>query len=369
VRLLRLVARDFRNLEHIDIEPGPRFTVIEGDNGQGKTALLEAVYVLAALKSFRAQRTEELIRHGSELATLHATVEHAGLHRTVDIELGAKRRRVRVDGKLARSLSESLGQLTVVLFAPEDLAITKSGPHHRRRFLDRAVFNRFPQSLEVMKRYETALKHRNSLLKDGAADALLDVFDAQLATAGVEVLQWRARTLADIVPAFEMAFAEVTAGDHQARLSYVATTPDDEEDLLRHYAARRREDRRRGSTSSGPHVDDLLFHFDARDARVVASQGQHRALVLALKVAEIRALNSALGHSPILLLDDVSSELDARRNADLMRYLGGPAFDGQVLLSTTDRRHIQLTAADGGGDLSEAHATRWFRLRAGVLVD
>ena len=342
MRLLKLVAHDFRNLAHVEFEPGPRFTVLEGDNGQGKTALLEAVYVLASLKSFRAQRTDELIRHGTEEASLFGVVEATDLQRQVELTLGPRGRRIRIDGKAARSLADSLGQLTVVLFAPEDLAITKAGPGNRRRFIDRATFNRFPRSLEATRRYETALEHRNRLLREGGANALLDAFDEQLSLAAASVLAGRLETMAELQPAFSSAVDEITGAAHTATVAYAPSTPSTLEELRAHFAAKRPEDRRRGTTTTGPHVDDLEVTLDGHPARTTASQGQHRMLVLALKVAEIRTLTAATGHSPLLLLDDVSSELDARRNEDLMRFLGGPAFGGKVIITTTDRRHIQV---------------------------
>ncbi|MBT9559872.1 MAG: DNA replication/repair protein RecF [Myxococcales bacterium] len=341
--LERLVAHDFRNLRHLELTPAARFTVLEGDNGQGKTAILEAIYVMACLKSFRAHRTADLVRHGEADARIHGLIVHDGVHRSLDVELGARRRRVSLDGKAARSLTEALGQLTVVLFAPEDLAITKGGPAHRRTFLDRAVFNRFPSSLDDMKRFEIALKQRNALLRDGGPDRLLDAFDEQLAPAATRVVGWRTRYLSDLKPFFESAISEVTRGSHHAELRYEGSTPAGE-DLIDWLRRRRVDDRRRSTTTTGPHVDDIGVFIDGHLARVVASQGQHRALVLALKIAEIRLLQDAFGYSPLLLLDDVSSELDASRNAELMRYLGGPAFDGQVFLTTTDRRHVLIDA-------------------------
>ncbi len=341
--LERLVINDFRNLRHLELRPAARFTVLEGDNGQGKTAILEAIYVMACLKSFRSHRIADLVRHGESDASIHGLIVHEGIRRSLDVELGARRRRVSLDGKAARSLTEALGQLAVVLFAPEDLAITKGGPAHRRTFLDRAVFNRFRASLDDMKRYETALKQRNALLRDGGPDRLLDAFDEQLAPAAARVIGWRRRYLAELQPFFESAMTEVTSGAHVVELQYEGGSPE-EEDLVAWLRRRRLDDRRRSTTTAGPHVDDVGVYIDGHLARIVASQGQHRALVLALKIAEIRLLQHAFGYSPLLLLDDVSSELDASRNAELMRYLGGPAFDGQVFLTTTDRRHVLIDA-------------------------
>ncbi len=362
MRLRRLVVRDFRNLELVDLEPSPRFTVLEGSNGQGKTALLEAVYVLGALKSFRATRTDELIRHGAEEARLFAEIETAGVVRTVDVTLGPRRRRIELDGKVCRALGDALGQLTVVFFGPDDLVITKGSPSARRRFLDRAVFNRFPVSLESTRRYEVALQQRNAVLKDGGPDSLLDAFERPLALAAAEVTSWRLRFLTELRPFFDGALQEITHGDHTAVLSYANGVADPTAGGFEAgFRGARAADRRRGTTTVGPHVDDLDVALDGYPARAVASQGQHRALVLAMKVAEIRALEAGLGHRPVLLLDDVSSELDADRNARLMEYLLGPTFGGQVLLTTTDRAFVRAPT-----DVVDGHLT-CFTIRHGQL--
>lgn len=344
MRLVDLSIRDFRNVASAALRPNPRFNIFEGRNGQGKTNVLEAVWVLGALRSFRPATNAELVRFEAEEAEVRGVVETAAsVGRTVRLLISPGGRRVWVDGKLARSLESSLGQLSVVLFAPEDLAITKGSPAGRRRFLDRAVFNRWPASLGDLRRYEEALKQRNALLKKGAADTYLEVFDEPLARAGAQVLTWRARYLEAFRPLFSECLTEVTAGELAADLHYEGTVSDaTPEAILGALAEDRRKDRARGTTSRGPHRDDLSVMLMGHDARIFASQGQHRSLVLAMKIAEIRLLQAGLGESPILLLDDVSSELDQERNASLMRYLTGPAFGGQVFLTTTDRAHIRI---------------------------
>ena len=258
-----------------------------------------------------------------------------------------------LDGTLSRKLASSLGQLTVVLFAPEDLAITKGSPSGRRRFIDRAVFNRWPASLGDVRRYEQTLKQRNALLKSEGPDSLLDVFDVQLAGAAARMVGWRTRYLLDYAPLLAECLAEVSDGEldgtmaYQSRIDQSRTDGErfDEAAFLDTYAADRRRDRARRTTSRGPHTDDVLCTLNGRPARAFASQGQHRAFVLAMKIAEIRLLQRELGYSPVLLLDDVSSELDARRNELLMSYLTSEAFGGQVFLTTTDRSYVRIDSS------------------------
>ncbi len=344
MRVTELRLCDFRNLAQVHLVPNPRFNIFEGLNGAGKTNLLESIYVLGALKSFRPGVNADLIRFDANQAEIQGVVEQeAGVTRVVRVAIGARGRKVRIDGKAVRSLAASLGQLTVVLFAPEDLAITKGSPSGRRRFLDRAVFNRWPASLSDGKRYEVALKQRNALLRNDGSDAMLDVFDEQLAEAAAAVLRWRLRYIEVFAPLLRECLSELSGGQLVGALSYQSQQLEaDPEAFLATYQRSRSRDRARRATSHGPHSDDLQCSLGGRPARNFASQGQHRAFVLALKIAEIRVLQEGLGYSPVFLLDDVSSELDAERNGQLMSYLTSEAFGGQVFLSTTDRRWLSI---------------------------
>ncbi|HIA04893.1 MAG TPA: DNA replication/repair protein RecF [Myxococcales bacterium] len=334
---------DFRNLGLVHLEPNERFNILEGRNGQGKTNILEAIYVLGSLKSFRATVSREMIRFDCSQTDIRGVVSHAGNERVVRISIGERGRKVSIDGKSTRSLSDSLGQLTVVLFAPEDLALSKGSPSQRRRFIDRAVFNRWPASWGDMKRYEAALKQRNALLKQDASDDMLDAFDDQLAQAGGQVLEWRQKYLDLFAPLFTESLLEMSGGELDGRISYDSKLEQlDAPGLMKAFQQNRYKDRARRATSVGPHIDDLMTTFNGQSTRSYASQGQHRAFVLAMKIAEIRLLKEGLGQSPVLLLDDVSSELDAERNAQLMEYLCSDAFGGQVFLTTTDRSYVRI---------------------------
>lgn len=358
MRLTDLRVVDFRNLASTHLEPNSRFNIFEGANGQGKTNLLESIYVLAALKSFRASTNAELIRFDQQQADVRGVIEHQQAERVVRVSVG-RSRRVWLDGQLSKSLADSLGQLTAVLFAPEDLSITKGSPLGRRRFLDRAAFNRWPTSLGDLKRYEEVLRQRNALLRDEGSDELLDVFDEQLAEFGARVIGWRRSYLSDYVPLFRECLAEVSGGELRGDLAYEGRIEGEgPTGFLEAIRGDRRRDRARRVTSRGPHVDDLLATLNDKPARAFASQGQHRAFVLAMKIAEIRLLDQHLGYSPVLLLDDVSSELDAGRNEQLMSYLTSDAFQGQVFLTTTDRSYVRIDSN---------HSC--FTIRSGVLQE
>jgi DNA replication and repair protein RecF len=343
-----------RNLVPLLLEPAPRFNVFHGDNGQGKTNLLESIYVAGTLRSFRTQRLAELIAFGAEEAMIAARIERGGLERLCEVVLRERSRVVRLDRKAVRPIARYFGEFNVVLFAPEDLQVPRSSPKERRRFLDRAVFHRNPGYLEAAREYEKVLKNRNALLRDPLAgariNAMLDVFDEQLARQGARVVAARRAFLDEIAGRFIAAFATITRTVHAVGLRYETSadlvggtdTVELAESLLRLIGASRRRDLARGSTSLGPHRDDLMWSFQDRPAGSYASQGQLRALVLAWKTAEMDLLEDSYGEPPILLLDDVSSELDPDRNAYLFEFLRSRR--GQCFITTTHPKHVLLAA-------------------------
>jgi DNA replication and repair protein RecF len=353
VRLLSVDVHDFRNVADARLEPSPRATILVGANGQGKTNLLEAIYFACTLKPLRAARLVELVRFGAAAATVGADVDGPGGVRRVAVEVAPGARTAFLDGKPQERLDAYFEGLAAVCFSPDDLLLVKGGPEGRRRFLDRAAFNRWPAVLAEARDYVRALRARNAALRASDADVEAS-FRAPLVRAGARLLRRRLDLLAELAPRVERAYSEISGpGAPTARLAYRAAAslrlPGTEEDLSARLgdalAARAERDRERGYTSAGPHMDDLALELDAHGARPFASQGQQRALVLALKVAEIENLRAGLGRPPLLLLDDVSSELDPDKNRFLLEYLR--RLPGQAFLTTTDRR---LLAAAAGPD-------------------
>ena len=270
--------------------------------------------------------------------------------RVYEVEMGPSSRKVRLDGKAVRPLARYFGGFNVVVFTPEDLALARGSPGERRRFLDRGVFNLRPSYLATTTDYDKVLKQRNSVLRQvgqGAlarpqVDELLEVYDHQLAGLGVALIAGaRARSSDVIRPAMLDAFAAITRTGLAAGARYVSQaatgTAAELEAKLREGRAR---DLATGSTHVGPHRDDLILELEGREAGSFASQGQLRAIMLAWKTAELSVLARAHGDAPILLLDDVSSELDPARNAYLFEHLASRA--GQCFITTTDSRHVLL---------------------------
>jgi len=359
-----------RNLRPLQLEPSARFNVFSGDNGQGKTNLLEAIFAVAALRSFRTSKLSDVIAFGAEQARIRARVRKDDLVRIYEVEIVPGARKVALDGKAVRPLARYFGGFNVVVFTPEDLALPRGSPGDRRRFLDRGVFNLRPDYLGTAQDYERVLRTRNTVLRQegtGAIDRrraedLLAVYDQQLARLGAQVVAARQAFIRVVRDALASAFGLITRTERHASVRYVVraaagspgsaaasadgepafgtTAQATEEALLAAIRAARVKDFATSATQVGPHRDDLAFELDGRDAGAYASQGQLRAIMLAWKTAELSVLARAHGDSPILLLDDVSSELDPQRNEYLFDHLAGLA--GQCFITTTHPGHVLL---------------------------
>lgn len=356
MRLLSLSLRDFRNVREARIEPSPRSTVLVGPNGQGKTNLLEAIFLLCTLRPLRATRLAELVRFGAERARVQGEFEGPGGARSVAVEIGPAGRTAFLDGKTLSSsdrLDAFFEGRAAVCFSPDDLLLVKGGPDQRRRFLDRAAFNRWPAVLSEARDYLRALRERNAALRSSSPE-VEESFREPLVRAGARLVARRIALVAELAPRVAEAFAEISGPEAAvARLAYrpaagIPVAGTEEEiasrlaDALAHRLGR---DRDKGYTSAGPHMDDLTLALGGKGVRPYGSQGQQRAIVLALKIAEIENLRDKLGRPPLLLLDDVSSELDPAKNEHLLTHLS--ALPGQAFLTTTDRRLLEPAAGAG----------------------
>lgn len=334
-----LEARQFRNLEPVSLPIHQGFVILQGPNAQGKTNALEALYVCATGKSFRSSPPRELVRHGEEAAKLSAIFSRQGVRHQIEVNL-TTRRSIRVDGRALRKTSQLLDLVNVVAFFPDDLRIVKGSPEERRRFLDRAVSNYRAELLDASAAYEKALRSRNRILRehDAPPKDVLEVYDAQLCAHGAIIHRCRLEVLEELGPLASVIFSELMGETMSLELALDAGVPGAgagsfASDFARVLRESYRKDVARGSTCFGPHRGDLVLSINGREARSFGSQGQQRAAVLALKLAEVRTLGERLDSPPILLLDDVSSELDTQRTAMLFRAVS--ALETQVWVSTT----------------------------------
>jgi DNA replication and repair protein RecF len=383
MRIQVLTAEHVRNLRPLTLEPRERFNVFVGDNGQGKTNLLEAIYAVSTLRSFRTSRLADMISFGQgraasvtldeaeedpgelssavseeaavpgleeRVARIGARVVKDELERIYELVLTPGGRRVTLDGKAVRPLARYFGGFNIVVFTPEDLQLPRGAPGDRRRFLDRAVFNAGPEYLASATDYEKVLKQRNAILRMNAqgsmtparVEEMLSIYDEQLATLGLAVANARAAYVDDIQSEVARAFASITQTERVASARYVSKIAGSStEQVLAWHREGRVKDLATSSTQLGPHRDDLAFELDGREAGAFASQGQLRAIMLAWKTAEMTLLSRVHADQPILLLDDVSSELDPARNQYLFEHLAKQA--GQCFITTTHEGHVLLT--------------------------
>ncbi|MBW0114244.1 DNA replication/repair protein RecF [Pseudonocardia abyssalis] len=329
MHLRRLAVTDFRSWESAELDLEPGVTVLVGPNGVGKTNLVEAVGYLATLGSHRVASDAPLIRRGADRAIVRGSVVHLGRELHVELEITAGRaNRARVNRAPVARPRDVLGILRTVLFAPEDLALVRGDPGERRRFLDELLTIRYPRYASVRSDYDRVLKQRSALLKtarNGRADlSTLDVWDGHLARTGAALLAGRLDLVAGIAPYTVEAFAEVAPTSDPIALRYrssvpggLPSSPADLEPLLLDELARvRRQEVERGVCLVGPHRDDLDLLLGPGPAKGYASHGESWALALALRLGSYRLL-CADDVEPVLILDDVFAELDARRRRAL----------------------------------------------------
>lgn len=344
LRVEAFYARGWRNLASTDLRPGPRFNVIAGDNGQGKSNLLEAIYYLGGLRSHRGAPSLELVQHGQDHATLAAKVQGPPAARRLEARVFAKgkARQLTLDGKRPRSSAVWTNAVPMVLFHPGELALGQGSPEGRRTMLDRALELLDPTYASTRSAYDKALRSRNRLLKDEADTRSVVAYDPILASAGAIMGRARAALVLDLAVIAEKSFASIIGEEVPVRVAYAPRVEPTEEALRAALQRSLDKDRARMFTAEGPHADDVTLEVHGHAAKHHASQGQHRALVLALKVAELEVLARRSGRTPVLLLDDVSSELDRVRSARLFSLLA--ARGGQVFVTTTMPELIVLDA-------------------------
>lgn len=345
-----LTLSGFRSHTTLEWRPDPAVNVLVGDNGAGKTNLLEAVSYLASLRSFRGSPDESLVSHEAESAVVRGSVAHPETTTLIEIEIRRRGgRRVQVNRQRLQRSADLIGHVRMVAFLPEDLDLVKRGPAQRRDLLDEAGVQLWPAAYSERMEFERALRQRNAFLKQGANDPMtLSVWDERFSQAAGRLAARRFRTREAIARHFQGAYGEVAADDARVSLEYRSEwTPSTESDtpvptLVEAMQAalelNRRTDRERRVTTVGPHRDEPAFFLNDHDARHQASQGEQRTMALAVRLAVHRAITDLTDTSPVLLLDDVFSELDPGRARSLTSALP----EAQTLITTADPSHVPL---------------------------
>ncbi len=349
----RLKVRDFRSYPEYELELDPFLTILVGANAAGKTNLIEALQLLTEAESFRRPSWADVVRLGAEQgARLSLEAQGAGRVLEVDLEISPAGRRVyKVNGKTRRAVNQIAGVLPCVIFTPEDLRLVKGAAEKRRTALDSLGAQLSPTYARLKIDYEKILRQRNALLREEAPDEALSVWTERLISVGSSLVVHRQRLFSRINEALVRVYSEL-AEDGPLEAAYLPSWVRDgvsvaeaepREAMSRHLEVKRTAERARKSTISGPHRDDVEFHIAGKEARTYASQGQQRTISLAWKLAEVSVTTDIAAQRPILLLDDVMSELDEKRRHALAGFAGSVA---QTVMTTTNLGYFEKALLD-----------------------
>ncbi len=347
--LHELEVRNFRLFDHLVLHPDPdAVTVFVSPNGTGKTSVLEAVYALATASSFRTNAASDMIKNGEDLTEIHGVLFHHVRRVGVDLTLTRGLRTTKkmlVNGQKPRSRADLSEALPITIFTPEGVDVIRQGPENRRTFLTTLLTDVDLTSGDVIERYARVLSQRNAVLRTLRGDrpnanqrAELDVWSADLARYGEELVVVRREVLGALAPLVEDYYRQLSESKQRVELDY---RPSWTGSLAIAIGASEEDDRLRGHTSIGPHRDDVAISLEGRDTRHQASQGEQRSLALALRLAGDQLVRQKRGVDPLLLLDDVFSELDPRRSDRLLELLP----TGQTLVTTASPLPSRLTPA------------------------
>lgn len=397
MKINSIILENFRNYKNLELDFDESRNIIVGENAQGKTNLVEAIYLTAFARSFRTNNSADLIKFGESSARVSTDITSEEIDKNINIVIRSDgKKMIRKDGKVISKTTELLNNVVVIIFSPDDLRIIKDSPDRRRSFINRELSQIRPRYYELLKRYNDALRQKNALLKgyfnikkktftradnislndiNQAAEQfndlskmapgeggrsrfdnsrqyneeMLDVFDHQLADSAYELIRYR-REFTDMLSdeAGEI-MKKISGGREELKIEYkttcdYVTAPEGREILYKQFYHHRDRDIYNGSQTLGPHRDDLAFFINGKDARKYGSQGQQRTIALSLKLAEIRIARQLLDESPVLLLDDVLSELDL----DRQRFLVNEIDDVQLFITSAELNEEVIRDLRGG---------------------
>ncbi len=360
MKINSIVLENFRNYRSLELSFDEKRNIIVGENAQGKTNLVEAIYLTAFARSFRAVNSAELIMFGEDTGRVSTDITSDDIEKNISITIRSDgKKMIKKDGKIIRKTTELLNNVVVVLFSPDDLRIIKDSPDRRRAFINREISQMRPAYYEVLRRYNDALRQKNALLKgfnknrfvsdNGSDDEMIDIFDSQLADCGYEIIKYRREFTEMLSDEASDIMNNISAGREKLRIEYKTScdfisSAEGREILYSQFRHNRDRDIHNGYSTLGPHRDDLEFYINDIDAKKYGSQGQQRTIALSLKLAEIRIARKLLDESPVLLLDDVLSELDL----DRQRFLVNEIEDVQLFITSAEPNAEVIKELRGG---------------------
>lgn len=388
MKINSIILENFRNYKSLELDFDESRNIIVGENAQGKTNLIEAIYLTAFAKSFRTSNSADLISFGETQGRVSTYITSEDIDKNINIVLRSDgKKMIKKDGKVIRKTTELLNNVVVIIFSPDDLRIIKDSPDRRRNFINRELSQMRPMYYDALRRYNEALKEKNALLKgyfnvkkktftradnislnelqsSAAAimderspydnsrrfnEEMMDIYDRQLADAGYEIIRFRKEFVEMLSSEAGEIMHKISGGREELKIEYKTTCdfvtgPEGRDILFSQIFHNRDRDIYNGYASIGPHRDDIEFYINGRDARKYGSQGQQRTIALSLKLAEIRIARQMLDEPPVLLLDDVLSELDL----DRQKFLVSEIDDVQLFITSAELNDEVIRDLRGG---------------------
>lgn len=346
------IIKNFRNIEHMEIEPVNGVNVIYGENGHGKTNIIESIWLFTGCNSFRTRKNSELINNNSEFSEINMDFFSYDRNQTAKLII-SNQKEAYLNGIKQISPRKFLGEFQAVVFSPSVLSVIKDGPAEKRKFLDIAISLVKPNYAVLLSKYNKAVFQRNALLRQinqtSRGEDLLFAFDEEIARYGGRIIDYRLKYIDDLKIFSSDIYREISNDREKMSVKYINTLKDSADNvtqwseiLYNETVKNHKRDIMRISTNVGPHKDDLAIFLNDMDARSFGSQGQQRSCALSLKISEASILKKVTGEQPIALLDDVMSELDSKRQKYLIKF-----FEGwQVFVTCCDRSHLRKIASD-----------------------
>ena len=335
----RLKIKNFRNYEEQEIEFNRNINVFYGENAQGKTNIIEAIFLCSMGKSFRTQKDKELINLNSNNSGVEVEFIKSDRDGKIKIELNNKKN-IFLNSVRLKKLSELLGNINIVIFTPEDINILKGGPQNRRKFLDIMVSQLRPNYVYILNLYLKTLEQRNKYLRqikeENKNEELLEIWDEKLSEYAVKIFEYRNEFIKKIKNKIKKIHSEITENKEEIEIDYVSDCKNKDE-YLKILKNRRKLDIIKGYTTRGIHRDDFMIYINKKQINIFGSQGQHRTAVLSLKLSELNIIYDEIGEYPILLLDDFMSELDSKRRKNFLENIKNT----QVIITCTEKINIE----------------------------
>lgn len=335
----KIKLENFRNYENQEIEFNPNINIIYGNNAQGKTNIIESIFLCAMGKSFRDKKDKDLIKFDKDISKIKLEYEKSDREGVIEAVINDKKTFL-LNGVKQAKVSDIIGKINVVIFTPDDIDIIKEGPQRRRKFLDMMISSLKPNYIHLLNKYNKVIEQRNTYLRqikyDGKEKGLLDIWDEQLSELSFEIFKYRNYYINEFCKIIQDIHNLITkSGKEHIEIKYL-TNAKTKEEFLQKLKKNLSVDISRGYTSIGIHRDDFLVYIDGKDVSIFGSQGQQRTVTLTLKMCELSVVKEEIRESPILLLDDFMSELDEERRNSFLENIS----DNQVIITCTDKIEI-----------------------------